>query len=125
MRFCLYVWVFVATTLAACSTNELNPDVGAIRINPSADSKTEIENVVSSALNGVDITIADDALTRDSTLIIERGMRQRVGGPPELGRDLGRPEHFQLVIDARQCLLVHAETGLRWMLNVTECTAAQ
>ena len=121
----LWAWIPVAATLAACSGNRVNPDVAALRINPDAGSKNEIENVVSSALNGVDIMIADDALTRESVLIIERGMRRRIDGPPELGRDLGRPAHFQLVVDARRCFLVHEETGLRWMLNATECIAAE
>lgn len=109
--------------LVACSAPETNPDIAALRANANLESTTELQNVVSSALDGVAITIADDALTRDSTLIIERGMRRRIDGPPELGRDLGRPQHFQLVVDARQCFLVHQETGLRWMLTATECVA--
>ncbi len=125
MRRRLRAWIPVAATLAACSGNPINPDVAALRINPDARSKSEIENVVSSALGGVDIMIADDALTRESVLIIERGMRRRVDGPPELGRDLGRPARFQLVVDGRRCFLVHEETGLRWMLNATECIAAE
>ena len=125
MRLRLPAWIPVAAILAACSGNQVNPDVAALRINPDARSKSEIENVVSSALNGVGIMIADDALTRDSVLIIERGMRRRVDGPPELGRNLGRPARFQLVVDARRCFLVHEETGLRWMLNATECIAAE
>ena len=119
---------FAATTtfivaIVACSAPELNLDVAALRTSADLESKTELQNVVSSALDGVAITIADDALTRESTLIIERGMRRRIDGPPELGRDLGRPQHFRLVIDARQCFLVHQETGLRWMLTATECAA--
>lgn len=104
-----------------CSTPPVQPDTPALRVEPDADSRQEIEQVVSSALDGVPVTLADDALTRDSTLIIERGMRRRIDGPPELGRDLGRPQHFKLVIDARQCFLVHQETGLRYLLQTTRC----
>ncbi len=114
----------VATAFAAaCSSPPVQPDTPALRVNPDADSRTEIEQVVSSALDGVAVTIADDALTRESTLTIERGLRRRVDAPPELGRDLGRPQHFQLVLDARQCFIVHRETGLRWLLTSTECVA--
>ena len=43
-------------------------------------------------------------------------------GNVEPGRDYGQPERFQLVIDGRQCFLVHGNTGLRWLLNETTCT---
>ena len=120
MRRCLPL---VALALAACSANPVSTDVAALRATADARSKLEIENVLSSALGGVDITIADDALTLESTLIMERGMHRSVDRAPALGRDLGRPNHFQLVLDARQCFLVHQETGLRWMLSQTECVA--
>jgi hypothetical protein len=109
--------------LAACSASPVNTDTAALRATADSRSKSEIENVLSSALDGASITIADDALTRESTLIIERGMHRSVDRNPVLGRDLGRPNHFRLVLDARQCFLVHEETGLRWMLNETECVA--
>ena len=115
--------IAAVSSLLACTANELNTDVGALRVNADTRSKTEIENVLSSALDGVPVNIADDALTRESTLIIERGMRRSIDRPAELGRELGRPNHFQLVLDGGQCFLIHRETGLRWMLATTECVA--
>ena len=98
-------------------------DTPALRTNDDEASRVEIEQIVSSALGGVKVTIADDALMRASYLTIERGMRRSIEQPPELGRDLGRPEHFQLVLDGGQCFLVHQSTGLRYLLNATRCSA--
>lgn len=114
--------IAVAAFLASCASPETSLDVPALRINVDDRSTRELQGVVSSALDGVAVRIADDALTLESTLIIERGLRRSVDRSPELGRDLGRPNHFRLILDTRQCFLVHEETGLRWMLTDTECT---
>ena len=113
--------ILLAANIVACSSPEVNLDIAAVRVNVDARSTAELQNVISSALDGAIVTIADDALTRDSELIIERGMSRSVDRSPELGRNLGRPNHFRLILDARQCFLVHEETGLRWMLGDTEC----
>ena len=97
------------------------PDTPAVRTSLTAASKTELEQVVSAANGGVAVTLADDALTSSSVLIIERGMRRRIDAPPELGRDYGRPQRFQLVIDGGQCFLVQEDTELRWLLADTRC----
>ena len=121
MPFRASLLILLAAIVAACSSPEVSLDVAALRVNVDARSTAELRNVISSALDGVNVTIADDALTRESTLIIERGMSRSVDRGPELGRNLGRPNHFRLILDARQCFLVHEETGLRWMLGDTEC----
>jgi len=108
---------------AGCSTSAIQADVPALLTNPGPDTREEIEQSISAALDGADITIAEDALTRNSALIIERGMKRSIERSPELGRDLGRPEHFQLMIDGPQCVLVHASTGLHWILKDAECVA--
>ena len=109
--------------VAGCASPEIGSEVPALRVDPDAASTAELRNVASSALDGVDVLIADDALTGSSWLIVERGMRQRIDGPPELGRNLGRPERFQLVLDGNQCFLVHENTEFRWLLTDTDCIA--
>ena len=109
------------TTLGGCANRSPSPEVGALRTNPDSESKRELENVVSSALGASDVSLADDALTQSSVLIVERSRMRRIGQPTELGRDLGRPERFQLIRDANQCFLVHERTELRWLLADTEC----
>lgn len=68
--------------------------------------------MVSAALDGAPVTLADDALTRDSVLIIEKA---------HTGRDLDRPEHFRLVKAGTHCVLLHERKSQRWTLVSTTC----
>ncbi len=115
--------VILVSWLAACSTSDLRTDVPALLTNPSEDTRLEIEQSVSAALDGAKITVAADALTQSSVLTIEQGKNRSIERPAELGRNLGRPEHFQLMIDGPQCVLVHRRTGLHWILRQSECVA--
>ena len=90
--------------------------------NPTAQSRAELVRVVSRALNGASVTIADDALTGDSTLIVERAARRDAQGLPLDGRETGRPEQFRLVKNGSRCVLVHERTGRRWTLASTSCS---
>ena len=89
--------------------------------NPTAESRAELVRVVSEAMRGVPVTIADDALTGDDALIIERATRRDAEDMNLRGRDVGRPEHFRLIKSGPQCVLVHAETGRRWTLTSATC----
>ncbi len=117
------LFALMLSLLAGCTAPSIQADVPALLINPGPDTRLEIEQSVSAALDGVDISIAADALTQDSMLIIERGLKRSIANSVELGRDLGRPDHFQLVIDGPQCVLVHQQTGLHWILKKTKCIA--
>ena len=88
------------------------PDVAAVIDQPTKESRAELAQAVSSALNGAPVTLANDALTRDSRLIIER---------PLSGRDFGKPENFRLLKAGKQCTLVHERTGRRTRLTSTTC----
>ena len=106
---------------AACGAPVVQPDVPALLTNPGPETLQEIEQTVSTALNDTKVTLATDALTKNSVLVIERGMQRRIDRPPELGRDLGRPIRFQLVIDGQQCVLVDQQSGQHWPLATVEC----
>ncbi len=107
------VGVFLA--LAACRTGAVRAEVPARVVDPTPESRAELQHVVSSTLGGRAVTIADDALTKDSLLIIE---------PKNLtGRDLGKPDHFRLVLSDSRCVLVHQESDARIELTETSCAA--
>lgn len=72
----------------------------------------ELARAVSAMLDGAPVTLADDALTRDSVLIVEKRLT---------GRDLGRPERFHLVKAGKDCVLVHERTGTRTRLASATC----
>ena len=79
---------------------------------------------ISAAFNGIPVTLADDALTRESTLTIERNRPRDAEGRPLDGRDPGRPEHFRLFKTGADCVLVQESTGRRWKLTASSCVAA-
>jgi hypothetical protein len=114
--------VAVMLALAGCATANTRPDLPAVLTNPTAESRAELARRVSGVLHGAPITIADDALTRDSTLIIERTRPRTADGVPLSGRETGRPEHFRLVKNGSRCVLVHERTGKRWTLKAATCS---
>ena len=96
-------------------------DVPALIANPAPEVHAELVRVIQEAMHGAPVTIADDALTKSSSLIVQRMPPRDLDNRPATGRDLGRPEHFRLVMSGSQCLLVHEEDGARWELALARC----
>jgi len=113
--------LLLSQLLCACTSSLAQPGVPAIIDKPTTESRAELARVVSRALNGAPVTLADDALTRDSLLIIEKVHPRDASGVPLSGRDFGRPEHFRLVKTGEHCALVHERTGKRTTLASTTC----
>ena len=111
--------LLLSQLLSTCASAQ--PDVAAVIDKPTKESRAELAQAVSSALNGAPVTLADDALTRDSLLIIERVHPRDASGAPLSGRDFARPEHFRLVKAGEHCALVHERTGKRTTLASTTC----
>ncbi|MDE2449206.1 MAG: hypothetical protein KGO22_09560 [Gammaproteobacteria bacterium] len=107
--------------LPACSVRPAARSVPAIVIHPTAASRAELEFAVSSALGGMPVRLADDALTRDSSLIIARAQARDLRGLPLNGRELGRPQHFRLLQRGSRCVLLHVESGKSRVLTHTSC----
>lgn len=114
---------FVAVTLAsmACATTATRGDQPAVLTSPTPESRAELARIVRSAFHGAPVTLADDALTRDGTLIIDRAVARTKERVPLSGRETGRPEHFRLVKRGSRCLLVHERTARRWTLAAATC----
>ena len=91
---------------------------------PTAESRAELERAVSSVLGVAPVTLADNALTRTSTIVIERARRIGPDGHALDGRDLGRPERFRLVLGDGHCALIHERSGRRVPLESTTCAPA-
>ena len=118
------VRALLATTLllSACAASvPATQDVPALITNASIQTREEIRNVIGVALNGAPVTIADDALTRESSISIERTPVRDERGLLVNGRDPGRPEIFELVRNGRECVLVRKKTGTRSVLKVVQC----
>jgi hypothetical protein len=106
---------------ASCKTAPVRQEVPAVVAEPSARSLAEISRSVSAALNGVPVTLADDALTKESTLVIERTPRRDPSGLPAQGRETAKPERFRLVKVGPDCVLIHEGSGQRFVLHDTTC----
>lgn len=113
--------------LAACKTTPPVPyesssgDVSAVIVNPTAESRAELQRAVSHMLSGADVLLAEDALTHSSTLSIERRRTGSLENPPLSGRDLGEPERFRLLLTGNGCLLVHESSQVAMPLTETDC----
>jgi hypothetical protein len=107
--------------LLAGPTCSATSDAPALITKPTAESRAEVARVVSQALNGVAVPLADDALVRENTLVVERARPRAIDGAPVPGRENRRPDHFRLVKNGKRCVLVHEESGRRFTLPRTTC----
>lgn len=128
MRLSMTLVCCAGLALTACKatappTDEasLQGDQPAVIVNPTAASRAELQRVVSDMLFGADVTLADDALTDSSVLIVERKRIGSMQNPPLSGRDLGEPERFQLLTTGTRCVLVHGTDQARYELTETDC----
>lgn len=100
-------------------------EVPARLVNPTEATREELQRVVSDMLFGAKITLADAALTHSSVLVVERSRTGSIQNPPLSGRDLGRPERFQLVRTGGRCVLIHGDDQARYELTEAECVAEE
>jgi hypothetical protein len=106
-----------ALALSACAATA-HPDAPAVLSDPGPATHAELVRIVSGALNVPTVTLADDALTRESLLVIERRPARDATGQRLSGRDLDAPEQFRLVLDDHgRCTLVHLGTERRYDLT--------
>lgn len=110
-----------ALLLCACHARAAIPEEPAVLTHPNADSRAELARLVSRALDGRAVTLADDALTTESTLTIEPAAHRDAQGRRVNGRETGRPERFHLLRDGPRCVLVHERTGRRFALHSATC----
>ncbi|MFO7692553.1 MAG: hypothetical protein R6V57_05665 [Vicinamibacterales bacterium] len=117
--------VIVACTLlqGGCHLRVPPSDVPAVLTSPTSATRAELVRVVSEAMNGAPVTIADNALTADDLLIVERAQQQSAKDMNLGGRETGRPHHFRLVKSGSRCVLIHQETGRRWTLTSATCSS--
>lgn len=116
--------LLIASTLAGlsgCRMGGGNGEVPARIVDPTAASVAELQRIISRALGGAPVSLADDVLTGESRLTIERRPHRDVQHGRVLGRDLGRAEQFRLVKQGERCVLVHVGTGERWTLTEARC----
>jgi len=111
----------IAAIWAALLLSATAQPVPATIVNPTRESRAALLEAVRSALGGASVTLADDALTRENVLVLERTPRRDAAGRRLQGRELSMPERFTLVKSGGACVLVHERTGRRFPLEHTDC----
>lgn len=114
------LWLCAFT--AGCVQTNLHTEAPAL-LTADAANIAILQDAVQKAL-GQPVTLAGDALTRDSTLVIE-ATPARVGGQRIDGREIRPPERFTLLRMNSSCLLRRESTGERLGLRNAKCRALQ
>lgn len=120
----LRAWLLAGSSLAtsACSTLSAQ-EQRAVIAEPTEQSRAELERIVAAAMNGQPVTLASDALVRDSALTIERRTPGGAEGRAATGRTLEMPQRFELVLRGSTCVL-RAADGREWQVRETRCVPA-
>jgi len=117
--------MFVTTFgVVGCQTVATGYDKPAQITDPSDESRAALQQTVNTALN-TDVTLADDALTDSSLLIVERVIPKTMEGSPAQGRTMEMPFQFRLVINGDDCILIDLRDESRHVLQDTSCIAAE
>ena len=121
----LLLWMFVVTFgVVGCQTVATGYDKPARITDPTDDSRAALQQTVNAVLN-TNVTLADDALTDSSLLIVERSMPKSMDGSPAQGRTMEMPYQFRLVINGDECILIDQRDESRHVLQDTSCIAAE
>ena len=113
----------VTATMAGCGSLAAQ-EQPAVIASPTAETRAELGRVVSAAFNGQPVALAEDALTRESVLMIERRTPPGPQGRAATGRTLDAPERFTLVLRGSSCMLVRAADGRAFELAGVRCVPA-
>lgn len=111
----------VLVAVAGCASGGARLETAAYVTHPTPQSHLAISQAVSNTFGGIQVTIADDALTGDGVLMIDRARLHDPNGTLVDGRNPGLPERFHLVKSGEDCILVHDRTNRRTRLAGTEC----
>ncbi|WP_116813227.1 hypothetical protein [Steroidobacter cummioxidans] len=112
---------FSALVMLSACASVAGQDGPAVLTEATAQTHDELVKAVSAALNVPTVTLAADALTTDSELVIERAPARDAEGRRLQGRELTPPEHFQLIRAKNRCVLVHVRTNARYELPNAKC----
>ena len=117
--------LLLTTGVVACQTPARQSDPAALIVESDEQSRSELQQVVSTMLGLPDVLLADDAFTKSSDLLIERNAAYDASSMRITGRDSGKPQVFRLSIRDGACVLTHAVDGRHVALVHARCKAVQ
>jgi len=118
-------WLAGVLQLAGCQTMNAAADVPALITNPDEASRAALQAAVAASFGGLDVLLADDALTTSSVLMLERSPRGSLDSNQAMGRVLEQPIRFQLVKNGTECTLIDLRDDSRHVLSDTSCIPEQ
>ena len=107
----------------ACQLAASTPLQPAVIVNPSAASRKALLRVVRKVV-ATPVALADNALTVSNWLIIEPAQPRDPNGLLINGRELRKPDRFELFKQGDQCILTLVESTQRWVLSETQCVTS-
>jgi hypothetical protein len=110
--------------LGGCRSMQGPVETRAYVVRATPESRSALSQAVEKALDGNQVMIEGDALTRDGVLVIERPQRRDPTALTAEGRDPAKPgptERFHLVKDGEHCVLIHDRTDRHYELIGTAC----
>lgn len=107
--------------IGGCALGGEKADVAATIDQPTAASRAELQEAVDAAL-GSNVALADDTLTRNSMLTIERDALRDSSGRRIEVREREGPERFRLIKRGSRCVLIHERTQQETILRSTTCS---
>ena len=114
------VLVSIVLFTGACQSLPEQYDQPARIINPTSASRAELQDAVNRAV-GVEVLLAESALTDRSVLVIERSPPPTMENPVPAGRIMERPIRFRLVINEEDCVLIDERNDARYLLQSATC----
>jgi hypothetical protein len=117
----LAVCIAGAVGAIACHATASRPEVAAVLVDPTVQTRTELLSAVRKMLGVSSVVLADDAFTRSNVLIIERQPARDQDRVRISGRDMDRPITFKLVKIANDCVLLDTRDEKRVVLPTAVC----
>ena len=122
-RAVLLFLVSALPPLSACQGLNRDPGVPAVIVDPDEASRAALGKTLSKVFAGQEITLADDALTQSSILVLQHNPGDQQESQAALGRVVDEPIRFQLVKTGDGCFLVDLRDERRYLLANTSCVA--
>jgi hypothetical protein len=107
--------------ITGCRTLSGSPDQAALITQPDASSRAALQATLSDLFGGIEIRLADDALTRSSLLTLAVGAQSTLVEPAAGGRIVSEPYRFRLVLNGEDCILIDLRDDSRHRLADTTC----
>lgn len=112
--------LLACVALMGCKTLDKANAEPAVLIDFDPQAEAEIATIINEVMPGANVKLADDILSKDNRLFIQRSPTMVDGNPIE-GRITEMPRKFELYRSNDACFLVDDKTGESYLLKHASC----